>query len=86
MNMLKLFDVPEVDRFKYDMHSPTSEAMKNSLMVIGNPKSDLRVKPGKLTEFGKVTFSRFLQPLSAMKNSIVGKRPCARDGHSTVVY
>lgn len=39
-------------------NSPTSEAMKNSLLVIGNPKSDLKIRPGKLTEFGKPTFSR----------------------------
>ena len=57
--MLKLFEVTDIDKMKFDIHSPTSEAMKNSLMVIGNPKSDLKIKPGKLTEFGKVTFSRY---------------------------
>ena len=56
--MLKLFDVTETDKNKFNIHSPTSEAMKNSLLVIGNPKSDLKIKPGKLTEFGKVTLSR----------------------------
>lgn len=59
MNMLKLFEVSDNDRNKFDTHSPTSEAMRNALLVIGNPKSDLRIKPGKLTEFGKVTFSRY---------------------------
>lgn len=65
MNMLKLFELNEGDRRMFDNHSPTSEAMKNSLIVIGNPKSDLKVKPGKLTEFGRPTYSKFLQPISA---------------------
>jgi hypothetical protein len=60
MNMLRLFEVTDVDRSKFDTHSPTSEAMRNALMVIGNPKSDLKVKAGKLTEFGKVTYSRYI--------------------------
>lgn len=68
--MLKLFELDEDEKKGFDNHSPTSEAMKNSLMVIGNPKSDLRIKPGKLTEFGRPTFSRFMQPLSATQNNI----------------
>jgi hypothetical protein len=59
MSMLKEFDVGEIDRVQMNSNSPTSEAMRNSLLVIGNPKSDLRIRPGKLTEFGKPTFSRF---------------------------
>lgn len=65
MTMLKLFELDEEERKSLETHSPTSEAMKNSLMVIGNPKSDLRIKPGKLTEFGRPTYSRFMQPLLA---------------------
>jgi hypothetical protein len=53
-----MFEVNDGEKIKFDNHSPTSEAMKNSLLVIGNPKSDLKVRPGKLTEFGKATFSR----------------------------
>lgn len=59
--MLKLFEINDKEHNKFDIHSPTSEAMKNSLMVIGNPKSDLKIKPGRLTEFGKPTYSRSIQ-------------------------
>jgi hypothetical protein len=52
--------VNDTDKYLFDINSPTSEAMKNSLLVIGNPKSDFKVKPGKLTEFGKVTFSKYI--------------------------
>ena len=61
-NLLRLFEVTDVDVIKFDINSPSSEAMKNSLQVIGNPKAEFKVKPGKLTEFGKVTFSKYVLP------------------------
>ena len=39
-------------------NSPTSEKMRNSLFLVGNPKADLKVRHGKLREFGKPLVSR----------------------------
>ena len=58
--------------------------MKNSLDVIGNPDPKTKVLEGRLTEFGKHTHSKFLDPLSNNSNLILGKKPCARDGHNSV--
>lgn len=57
--------------------------MKNSLDVIGNPGG----KPAndKLTEFGKQSHSKFLAPLQNNLNLVIGKKPCARDGHCSTM-
>lgn len=62
-----------------------SQAIKNSLDVIGDPDPKLKSNEGKITEFGKETMSKFLQPLNNNSNLIVGKKPCARDGHSSII-
>lgn len=41
----------------------------------------MKGKQGKTTDFGRVTVSRFLQPLNDSDNIVHGKKPCARDGH-----
>jgi hypothetical protein len=66
--------------------SPTSEAMKNSLDRIGNPNPKLRVRPDKITDFGRITVSRFMEPLRDASATKVGKRPCARDGHAASLF
>jgi hypothetical protein len=38
-----------------------------------------------LTDFGKESVSKFLQPLENNSNIVIGKRPCARDGHCAVI-
>ena len=58
--------------------------MKNTLDVIGNVNPDNKVQEGKLSDFGKTSVSKFLQPLSNSNKEIIGKRPCARDGHVSV--
>ena len=57
--------------------------MKNSLDVIGNP--DGKIPTDKLTEFGKQSYSKFLAPLENNSNLVIGKKPCARDGHSAIM-
>ncbi len=61
--------------------------MKNSLDVIGNlNRNNSPAKNGdKLTEFGKASHSKFLSPLENNTNLIIGKKPCARDGHCAVM-
>ena len=62
-----------------------SQAMKNSLDVIGNPNPKMKPVDGKLTDFGKHTHSKFLEPLENNSNLIIGKKPCARDGHTCIM-
>lgn len=58
MAMLKLFEVNDQERFAFKDESPTCEAMRNAILLIGNPKADLKVREGKLTEFGKPLVSK----------------------------
>ena len=60
--------------------------MSNSLIAIGNPVRALKVKSGKLTDFGKSTVSKFSMPLTDSSTTKQGKKPCARDGHQACVY
>ena len=58
--MLKEFEIEESQTMALDT-TPRTQAMKNALAIIGNPKSDLKIRNGKLTDFGKkLTFSKFL--------------------------
>ena len=41
----------------------------------------MKPRPGKLTDFGKETISKFNLPLTNNSNTRDGKKPCARDGH-----
>jgi hypothetical protein len=59
--------------------------MRNTLDVIGDPDPKHKIPEGKLTDFGKETASKFLQPLQNNSNLIYGKKPCARDGHCAVM-
>ena len=59
--------------------------MRNTLDVIGDPDPKHKIPQGKLTDFGKETASKFLQPLQNNSNLIYGKKPCARDGHCAVM-
>jgi len=61
--MLKNFEVDEVEKTMLVTSSPTTEAMKNSLYIIGNPRPQLKVRAGRLTDFGKTTYSKFMEPL-----------------------
>lgn len=54
--------------------------MKNSLDIISTPVPD-----HKLSDFGKQSVSHFLEPLQNSCSIVIGKRPCARDGHCAVV-
>jgi hypothetical protein len=59
--------------------------MKISLDVIGNPDPKIKPIEDRLTDFGKESVSKFLQPLENNSNIVIGKRPCARDGHCAVI-
>lgn len=59
--------------------------MKNSLDVIGNPDPKIKVSEDRLTDFGKESHSKFLDPLKNNSNIVIGKKPCARDGHCAVI-
>ena len=56
--MLKLFEVKDKDAMKFQEDCVVTEKLKTSIIVIGNPKSDLKIKQGILTEFGKPLVSR----------------------------
>lgn len=90
--MLKNFEVKDKEREKLISMETTSQAMKNTLdvigifsLILGNPNPSGKVPEGRLTDFGKTTVSKFLEPLSNNCKDIEGKRPCARDGHITVI-
>jgi hypothetical protein len=60
--------------------------MINSLDVIGNPSGKANMhQTDKLTDFGKESHSKFLDPLENNMNLVIGKKPCARDGHCSVM-
>lgn len=63
----------------------SSQAMKISLDVIGNPDPKMKVQEDKLTDFGKESVSKFLEPLHNNSNIVIGKKPCARDGHCSII-
>ena len=83
--MLKNFSVNKEEAQKYLALETSSQAMKISLDVIGNPDPKMKVSEDKLTDFGKQSESKFLGPLCNNNNIIMGKKPCARDGHCAVV-
>jgi hypothetical protein len=59
--------------------------MKNSLDVIGNPDGKVHNNNERLTDFGKESHSKFLGPLENNSNLVIGKKPCARDGHCSAM-
>ncbi|EGR29859.1 kelch motif family protein, putative [Ichthyophthirius multifiliis] len=93
MKMLKNFEIPSDKLSLYRDLSPTSEAIKNTLngffifqqkniyiqLVIGNPSKNIN-------QFAKSKVCKFNQPLKDQTNLIVGKKPCARDGHKCDFY
>ncbi|CAD8212285.1 unnamed protein product [Paramecium octaurelia] len=83
--MLKLFDVETNKRDSFQDDCNITEKLKTSILLIGNPKQDLKLAKGTLTEFGKQIISKFILPLCNGKNVISGKKPCARDGHAIAV-
>lgn len=58
--MLKNFEVTTKDKEKLVSLETSSQAMKNSLDVIGNPDPKLKVGEDRLTDFGKESHSKFL--------------------------
>lgn len=83
--MLKSFEIPSTEKQKLVKLETSSQAMKNSLDVIGNPDPKAKVPEEKLTDFGKESVSKFLEPLQNNSNIMIGKKPCARDGHCSVM-
>ena len=83
--MLKNFQITKTEKDKLVSLETSSQAMKNSLDVIGNPDPKIKVSEDKLTDFGKESVSKFLQPLQNNSNIVIGKKPCARDGHCSVM-
>lgn len=51
--MLKNFEVNKEESSKYVALETSSQAMKISLDVIGNPDPKIKVQEDKLTDFGK---------------------------------
>ncbi len=64
--MLLQFDIKDRQQLKKLFNNdgndktPKSEAMKNSLLVIGNPNPNLKIREGRITDFGKTTISKFM--------------------------
>ncbi|CAD8049418.1 unnamed protein product [Paramecium sonneborni] len=84
--MLKLFEVEINKRALFQDDCNVTEKLKTSIILIGNPKQDLKLTKGTLTEFGQQIISKFLLPLSNGQNTINGKKPCARDGHAVAIF
>ncbi|CAD8052466.1 unnamed protein product [Paramecium sonneborni] len=84
--MLKLFEVENREIMNFQDDCIVAEKLKTSIILIGNPKQDLKIKKGILTEFGQQIISKFLLPITGGQNTINGKKPCARDGHSVAVF
>ncbi|CAD8046545.1 unnamed protein product [Paramecium primaurelia] len=84
--MLKLFDVESNKRTSFQDDCNVTEKLRTSLILIGNPKQDLKLTKGTLTEFGQQIISKFIQPFFDGRNVINGKKPCARDGHAVTVF
>ncbi|CAK56009.1 unnamed protein product (macronuclear) [Paramecium tetraurelia] len=84
--MLKLFEVENREIMNFQDDCNVTEKLKTSIILIGNPKQDLKLKKGILTEFGQQIISKFLLPITGGQNVINGKKPCARDGHSVAVF
>jgi hypothetical protein len=61
--MLREFEVEDGSKMQLET-TPRSQAMMNALSIIGNPQPQLKVKGNKLTDFGRTTVSKFLQPLN----------------------
>lgn len=57
--MLKNFEITHEDKEKLIVLETSSQAMKNSLDVIGNPDPKMK-QEDKLTDFGKESYSKFL--------------------------
>lgn len=94
-NMLKDFEVNEKEKGRYINVEPVSQAMRNSLDIIGNPNPKPSNPPANhsptngdranKSEMGRTTCSRFLEPLVNNVSMIPNKKPCARDGHNAVL-
>lgn len=65
--MLKMFEINDKNKQSVEDiikdRSPTSQAMNNSIQIIGNPSPNIKIKTGKLTEFGKQRICKFNEPL-----------------------
>lgn len=81
MMLLQEFEVPEDHKKDFVVHSPTTEAMKNSINTI---KIDLKVDFKLYNEKFKNTNNLLIEDKKA--NLIKGKKPCARDGCSASIY
>ena len=97
-NFLKEFEVtnPE-DISNLILKSPTTEAMKNSIIAINykgttENETSVSLSPTKLKK--KATTSNFNNLLGdnsirvkiPVNGKLTGRKPCARDGHSACVY
>ena len=84
--MLKNFEVREEDKQKLISVEPSSQAMKNSLDMIGSnlvsPESPTKLRKA---DFAKTTYSKFMEPLVITTCFVPGKKPCARDGHNAIL-
>lgn len=58
--MLSNFEISKEEKEKMLALETSSQAMKISLDVIGNPDPKMKVQEDKLTDFGKESVSKFL--------------------------
>lgn len=57
--MLKLFEVKNKELMDFQDDCNVTEKLKTAIILTGNPKQDLKIKNGVLTEFGKPLVSRY---------------------------
>ncbi|KRX02130.1 hypothetical protein PPERSA_06325 [Pseudocohnilembus persalinus] len=67
------------------LNSPLTCKMKIQIEQIVNQDSQLKLQ-SKLTDFGRKTVCKFNQPLQNDNKTLVGKRPCARDGQFYIQF
>ncbi|EGR29299.1 kelch motif family protein, putative [Ichthyophthirius multifiliis] len=80
-NLLQEFELNETEKLTFRNNSPTTETMKNSIVSVGNPigknKNSLKIQDQSKTNIQ--------QQFDFKQNKVMGRRPCARDGHSAII-
>ena len=87
MMLLSEFEVNDDMRKELVIHSPTTEAMKNSINTIKiELKVDLKSSLVEKMKSNNNNNMMLINPNEKKVNLIKGKKPCARDGCSANVY
>lgn len=73
--LLSEFKLTDEEKDIYRSNSPTTIAMKNSIISVGNPEGKRKYDLKNTTKA-----NTFTKPFDFRSNKIIGKAPSARDG------